>query len=113
MEWLERTPLPVECQGCNEADCYNCDHAGRRWYLSDADELRLRRTGLLRAIARLEKQVAEIDRQLAELDDPPNVLMSREMWETCLQVCLDDQNFKQFIKLWSEYPEFADGAGRE
>ena len=52
MEWLEADPLPVECQDCQEEDCYNCDHAGKRWYLSQEDDLRIRRKGLLKAIDR-------------------------------------------------------------
>ena len=31
MEWLEIETLPMECQDCQEEECYNCDHAGRRW----------------------------------------------------------------------------------
>lgn len=64
MEWLEADPLPVECQDFQEEDCYNCDHAGKRWYLSQEDDLRIRRKGLLKAIERLQRQVDAIDRQL-------------------------------------------------
>ena len=64
MEWLEADPLPLECQICREDDCYDCDHAGKRWYLSPKDTLQLKRKSLLRAIERLQQQVAETDRQL-------------------------------------------------
>lgn len=65
MEWLEADPLPTECQNCRE-DCYNCDYAGERWYLSKADDLRIKRKSLAKAIARLQKQVQEIDDMLME-----------------------------------------------
>lgn len=64
MEWIEADPLPVECQDCQEEDCYNCNTAGKRWYLSQEDELTLRRKGLIRSIERLQRQVQEIDRAL-------------------------------------------------
>ena len=69
MEWLEADPLPVACQDCQEEDCYNCDHAGKRWYLSQEDDLRIRRKGLTKAIERLQRQVDDIDRQLLALTD--------------------------------------------
>ena len=65
MEWLETTPLPRVCQECIADDCYNCDHAGERWYPAKADELKLRRKGLLKAIERLQRKVAELDREIA------------------------------------------------
>lgn len=49
MEWIEADPLPPACQDCQEEDCYNCDHAGERWTLSQADELRIKRKGLMTA----------------------------------------------------------------
>ena len=42
MEWIEANPLPTECQNCQEEDCYNCDFAMKRWYLSEEDEQRMR-----------------------------------------------------------------------
>lgn len=68
MEWLEANPLPVECEGCEEDDCYNCDYAGKRWYLPKEEELRIRRKGMIRAIERLQKQVEDIDRELYWLE---------------------------------------------
>lgn len=61
MDWIEVHPLPNERWECQESDCYNCDYAGKRWMLSTEDALRIRRKGLLKAIARLQKQLKEID----------------------------------------------------
>ena len=69
MEWIEANPLPPECVECQEEDCYNCDYAGERWTLSRADELRVRRKGLLKAIERLERQVKAIDAELEGLEN--------------------------------------------
>lgn len=63
MEWIEADPLPPACQ---EEDCYNCDHAGERWTLSQADELR---KGLMKAIERLQRQVKAIDAELEGLEN--------------------------------------------
>lgn len=67
MEWIEADPLPAVCQNCQEEECYNCDYAGERWTLSQADELRVRRKGLLKAIERLQRQVKAIDAELEVL----------------------------------------------
>ena len=69
MEWIEAAPLPPVCQDCQEEDCYNCDHAGERWTLSQADELRIKRKGLLKAIERLQRQVKAIDAELEGLEN--------------------------------------------
>ena len=69
MEWIEADPLPPAYQDCQEEDCYNCDHAGERWTLSQADELRVRRKGLLKAIERLQRQVKAIDAELEVLEN--------------------------------------------
>ena len=69
MEWIEANPLPPACQNCQEEECYNCDHAGERWTLSKADELRVRRKGLLKAIERLQRQVKAIDAELEVLEN--------------------------------------------
>jgi hypothetical protein len=110
MEWLEANPLPTECQNCEEEDCYNCDHAGKRWYLSAVDELRVRRKGLVKAVERLQRQIDDIDEKLAQLEEveEENILMTQEIWEHCLSVCVQDGNVEQFNKLWDEYPEFAE-----
>lgn len=64
MEWVEVETLPMECQDCQEEECYNCDHAGKQWQLLKEDALRLRRKGLVKAIERLQRQIEEIDREL-------------------------------------------------
>ena len=69
MEWIEANPLPAVCVNCQEEECYNCDYAGERWTLSQADELRVRRKGLLKAIDRLQRQVKAIDEELQALED--------------------------------------------
>jgi len=69
MEWIEANPLPPECVECQEEECYNCDYAGKRWTLSQADELRVRRKGLLKAIDRLQRQVEAIDAELEVLEN--------------------------------------------
>ena len=69
MEWIEADPLPAVRQNCQEEECYNCDYAGERWTLSQADELRVRRKGLLKAIERLQRQVKAIDAELEVLEN--------------------------------------------
>lgn len=68
MEWIEANPLPQRCQECQE-DCYNCDYAGERWYLSKADELRSRKQMMLRAIERYQRKIAEIDKELEVIEN--------------------------------------------
>ena len=67
MEWVEANSLPKACLNCAEEDCYNCEHAGERWYLSKEDDLNNRRKLLIRSIERLQKQVAAIDKELAQM----------------------------------------------
>ena len=62
-------PTAPECVECQEEECYNCDYAGKRWTLSQADELRVRRKGLLKAIDRLQRQVEAIDAELEVLEN--------------------------------------------
>ena len=69
LEWIEANPLPPECIDCQEEDCYNCDTAGKRWYRSRADELRVKRKGLLKAIERLERQIKAIDAELEGIEN--------------------------------------------
>ena len=69
LEYIEANPLPAVCVNCQEEECYNCDYAGERWTLTRADELRLRRKGLLKAIERLERQVKAIDAELEGLEN--------------------------------------------
>lgn len=69
MEWIEANPLPKACRNCQEEDCYNCDYAGERWTLSQADELRIRRKGIVKAIDRLKRQLEAIDAELEVLEN--------------------------------------------
>lgn len=69
MEWIEANPLPEVCRNCQEEDCYNCDYAGERWTLSQADELRIRRKGIVKAIDRLKRQLEAIDAELEVLEN--------------------------------------------
>lgn len=69
LEYIEANPLSPVYQDCQEEDCYNCDHAGERWTLSQADELRIKRKGLLKAIERLKRQVKAIDAELEGLEN--------------------------------------------
>lgn len=71
MKWMEASPLPVACQNCKDGDCYNCDHAAARWYISQKDELQLRRKSVLQAMARLQRQLNSIDRELELLEEVP------------------------------------------
>ena len=68
MDFLEADPLPDVCIDCREEDCYNCEYAGKRWYLSRKEELENRRKLLVRAIERLQRQVKAIDEELAQSD---------------------------------------------
>ena len=67
MEWIEADPLPLECENCPEEECYNCEYAAERWYLSREDELRVRRKLLLKSIERLQKQLRVIDEELTQI----------------------------------------------
>lgn len=78
MEWLEADPLPAECQDCQGEDCYNCDHAGKRWYLSEENALRIRRKGLIKAIERLQRQVDAIDQQLLSYNTQVSVMYKED-----------------------------------
>ena len=69
MEYIEATPLPAECLTCQEDECYNCDIAGERWQLSKADQLRLQKRMMLKAIERYTRKIAEIDKELEVLEN--------------------------------------------
>ncbi len=59
MELIEANPLPQVCQECTQEDCYNCDYAGLRWYLSEESAHDIRQKMLGKAIARLQKRIKE------------------------------------------------------
>lgn len=69
MEWIEANLLPPECVECQEEDCYNCDYAGKRWTLSRADELRIKRKMAVKAIERFQRQLKAIDAELEVLEN--------------------------------------------
>lgn len=112
MEWLEANPLPVECQNCEEEDCYNCDYAGKRWYLSEEDELKVRRKGLMKAVERLQRQIKEIDkkllpftkRQKAALEG--QIEMTYDLFGECLQVCFEAGNMERYFEIWYGHPQY-------
>ena len=111
MEWMVAVPLPVECQNCQEEDCYNCDTAGKRWYLPREEELRLRRKGLVKAIERLQRQIQEIDRELLPFTDQQKAAMTGKIemtydlfWE-CLEVCFHGDNMDKYFEIWNQHPE--------
>lgn len=67
LKYTENASLPVECQSCEEKDCWECDCAGMRWGLSERDRLIYARKLKEQAIVRFQRQIAEIDRQLEKL----------------------------------------------
>ena len=66
---IEATPLPTECRCCQKTDCYNCDHASKRWTLSKKQELLLLRKLKEKAILRFKRQIEEIDYQIAMMEE--------------------------------------------
>lgn len=59
MEWLETVPLPEECRTCQEEECYNCDYAGKRWYLAPEDASRIRERLLAQYVARQKRRLSD------------------------------------------------------
>lgn len=111
MEWIEAELLPMECQSCQEQDCYNCDIAGIRWKLPREDELRVRRKGLVKGIERMRKKIQEIDRELLPFNDQQKAAMAGQIemtydlfWE-CLEVCFNSDNMEKYFEIWGRYPE--------
>lgn len=72
LEFIEANPLPQVCQECEaeqrEWDCGSCEYGGLRFYLPEAEELKLSRKGLLRRIERDQAKVKEIEAKLDELE---------------------------------------------
>ena len=75
MDFIEATPLPTECRCCQETDCYNCDHASKRWTLSKKQELLLLRKLKEKAILRFKRQIEEIDYSVVWDCDPTPVFL--------------------------------------
>lgn len=111
MEWLEANPLPIECENCEEEDCYNCDYAGKRWYLSEEDELKVRRKGLVKAVERLQRQIKEIDKKLLPFTKQQKaalegqVEMTYDLFWECLQVCFEVGNMERYFEILHGHPE--------
>lgn len=95
LEWKEVNPLPERCIKCEEqaeryfaaddaeklrmeteedfnCDCGSCDYALDRFYLSREDELMLKRKGLEKAVARLQRQISVIDEELKQIKKENN-----------------------------------------
>ena len=68
MEWIEANPLPEVCQNCEELDCTFCDYEGERWTLSRADELRVKRKMLVKAIEYYQRKLKALDEELQALE---------------------------------------------
>lgn len=113
MEWIEADPIPKACMDCQEEDCYNCDTAGECWQLSRADELKVRRKQLVKAIERLQCEVHAIDTELllftgeqrAALNG--NAEMTYNLFWECLQVCFDNNNMALYRSIWKAYPNYS------
>lgn len=73
MELIEANPLPLICQECEaeqrEWDCGSCEYGGLRFYISEAEVLKLSRKCLLRRISRDQARVKEIEAKLRELGE--------------------------------------------
>ena len=82
MEWIEANLLPEECRVCQEEDCYNCDYAGKRWYMSQKDNLWIRRKYLMNAIERLQREVDSIDLQLISYNRKACLITNEERSKT-------------------------------
>ena len=59
--------------GLPGGDCAECDTTGKRWYLSEREELLLRKKGIIQAIERLMRQLDEIDAALLRLESPKHL----------------------------------------
>lgn len=111
MEWLERDPIPEGCKDCKEEDCYNCDIAGERWYLSESDELQVKRKMLVKSIERAERKIFDIDLQLLPFTDEQRdaltgkSYMSYDLWWDCLEVACNNDNMEMYKAIWSRYPD--------
>ena len=59
--------LRMETEEDFNCDCGSCDYALDRFYLSRADELRIKKKGLQKSIERMQRQITEIDLELEQL----------------------------------------------
>lgn len=111
MKWLEADSLPVVCPNCQKEDCYNCDYAGKRWYLSQEDELQIKRKSLIKAIERLQRQVLAIDQHLLLLTGQQKsasddcAKMTYDLFLEYLEVCFLEGSMDKFFEVWNKHPE--------
>mgnify|MGYP000006686172 CR=1 FL=1 len=61
--------FPLNAAAVKKEDCYNCDHASKRWTLSKKQELLLLRKLKEKAILRFKRQIEEIDYQIAMMEE--------------------------------------------
>lgn len=113
MNWIEAETIPAACRDCTEEDCYNCDTAGERWYLSREDGLRVRRKQMVRAIERLQRKIYSIDIELLPFTTEQRAVLNGHIemtydlfWE-CLQVCFDNDQMAMYKNIWEAYPNYS------
>lgn len=64
MEYIENSVAPAACIECDAKDCYECDHAGERWQLTELSKLLLKRKAKENAIKRLQQEIMQLDREI-------------------------------------------------
>lgn len=123
MDYLERNPIPVECQKCSDPDCDVCEIGTERWYIPHDQELRLQKKGLMKALYRerkkghptdwIEFRIEEIERQLlpfsqTQLDAIEHrSQMTKELFDSCIAVCIRARDPEMQEALSVTYPAFA------
>lgn len=93
MIWHEADPLPENCLKCEDEDCYSCDYAGERWYLSQEDEMQLN--------SRLKYKFTP-EQKAAVAGKIP---MTKSLFWDCLNTCWERFEENKFWELWNAYPE--------
>ena len=63
-------------------------------------------TGFSLKFFKSDEDTGITEEELAEIQDEPNVLMTQEIWEHCVGVCLEDGDILQLRKLLADYPEY-------
>ena len=122
MDFLERKPLPVECEICNDPECDSCTIGLERWYIPHDLDLRIQRRGLLRALERergrshpidwIEDRIQEIEMQLLPFtEDQINAIehraeMTKQIFDDCIAVCIRAQDPEMQDALRQYFPDF-------
>ena len=96
MDFIEATPLPTECRCCQKTDCYNCDHASKRWTLSKKQELLLLRKLKEKAILRFKRQIEEIDYSVVWDCDPTPVFLLKSTKRSAAAISRSQRSFIAF-----------------